>query len=114
MHPDDRERVQGLISDAISSGRAFDFDERIVRPDGAIRVLASHGHVHTAADGRPLRLVGICQDVTDSRRAERALRDYVGDDETLDLLRSYGVDFAQGYFLGRPAALQPAAALRDG
>lgn len=75
VHPDDRGRVQGLISDAISSGRAFAFDERIVRPDGAVRILASHGQVHTDAHGSPLRLVGICQDVTESRHAERALRD---------------------------------------
>jgi EAL domain-containing protein (putative c-di-GMP-specific phosphodiesterase class I) len=30
----------------------------------------------------------------------------VEDDETLALLREYGVDFAQGYHLGRPAPLE--------
>ncbi|MGZ6697837.1 MAG: EAL domain-containing protein, partial [Solirubrobacteraceae bacterium] len=30
----------------------------------------------------------------------------VEDAETLELLRGYGVDYAQGYHLGRPAPLQ--------
>jgi EAL domain-containing protein (putative c-di-GMP-specific phosphodiesterase class I) len=30
----------------------------------------------------------------------------VEDEETLQLLREYGVDFAQGYHLGRPAPLE--------
>jgi PAS domain S-box-containing protein len=33
----------------------------------------------------------------------------VEDEETLELLREYGVDFAQGYYLGRPAPTQAGA-----
>jgi EAL domain-containing protein (putative c-di-GMP-specific phosphodiesterase class I) len=36
---------------------------------------------------------------------KRTIAEFVGDDETLRLLRGYGVDFAQGYFIGRPAPL---------
>jgi diguanylate cyclase (GGDEF)-like protein len=36
---------------------------------------------------------------------KRTIAEFVGDDDTLQLLRGYGVDFAQGYFLGRPAPL---------
>jgi diguanylate cyclase (GGDEF)-like protein/PAS domain S-box-containing protein len=75
VHPDDRERVQAAIGDALTDGEGFRFDERIVRPDGRIRTLASRGHVHHDPQGRPLRMIGICQDVTESRHAERALRD---------------------------------------
>ncbi len=75
VHEDDRERVAAQIGAALADGDTFRFDERIVRADGTVRTLASRGHVHRDADGRPLRMVGICQDVTDSRRAERTLRD---------------------------------------
>jgi diguanylate cyclase (GGDEF)-like protein/PAS domain S-box-containing protein len=75
LHPDDRERVTAAIERALAEQCSFAFDERIVRPDGAIRILASRGHVVTGSDGRPERMVGICQDVTESRRAERALRE---------------------------------------
>ncbi len=75
VHPEDRERVQATIGAALGEARAFQFDERIVRPDGAIRTLASRGQVFTGADGQPARMVGICQDVTEARRSERALRE---------------------------------------
>jgi len=75
VHPEDRERVTQAIQDALSAQCSFHFDERIVRPDGTVRVLASRGQVYADDDGRPVRMIGICQDVTESRRAERALRD---------------------------------------
>ncbi|MBI5284537.1 MAG: EAL domain-containing protein [Chloroflexi bacterium] len=36
---------------------------------------------------------------------KRTIAEFVGDGETLRLLREYGVDFAQGYFIGRPMPL---------
>jgi diguanylate cyclase (GGDEF)-like protein/PAS domain S-box-containing protein len=75
LHPDDRERVTETIQSALTDQCSFAFDERIVRPDGAIRILASRGQVVAGSDGRPERMIGICQDVTESRRAERALRE---------------------------------------
>ena len=74
VHPDDRDRVAAQVGAALADRDAFRFDERIVRPDGTVRTLASRGQVHRDGDGQPLRMVGICQDVTESRRAERALR----------------------------------------
>jgi diguanylate cyclase (GGDEF)-like protein/PAS domain S-box-containing protein len=40
---------------------------------------------------------------------KRTIAEFVGDAETLKLLQEYGVDFAQGYFLGRPAPLPDVA-----
>lgn len=36
---------------------------------------------------------------------KETIAEFVGDRETLSLLREYGVDFAQGYYVGRPCAL---------
>jgi EAL domain-containing protein (putative c-di-GMP-specific phosphodiesterase class I) len=42
---------------------------------------------------------------------KQTIAEGVEDEETLDLLRAYGVDFAQGYHLGRPVPIEtPAAA----
>jgi EAL domain-containing protein (putative c-di-GMP-specific phosphodiesterase class I) len=35
---------------------------------------------------------------------KRTIAEYVGGQETIDLLRSYGVDYAQGFAIGRPCA----------
>jgi PAS domain S-box-containing protein len=73
VHPDDRERVWGQMSQAIETLEPFIFEERITRPDGEERVLLSKGRVITDASGSPASLVGICHDVTDRARVERAL-----------------------------------------
>jgi len=74
VHPDDREHVQAELSSALEAGGPFDFMERIVRPDGEIRVLRSQGEVVWGPDGRPTRLVGACQDITERELAEAGLR----------------------------------------
>jgi diguanylate cyclase (GGDEF)-like protein/PAS domain S-box-containing protein len=40
---------------------------------------------------------------------KRTIAEFVGDQETLDLLREEGVDFAQGYFIGRPGPIEGVA-----
>ncbi len=76
LHPDDRDRVQKNISKALESGRAdFSHEERIVRPDGGVRHLQSVGEVVRDESGAPIRMLGVCLDVTARREAEVALRD---------------------------------------
>jgi diguanylate cyclase (GGDEF)-like protein/PAS domain S-box-containing protein len=41
----------------------------------------------------------------------KTIAEFVGDDETVELLKEAGVDFGQGYHLGKPA---PVSELRDG
>ena len=38
---------------------------------------------------------------------KKTIAEFVEDEETLQLLEVLGVDFAQGYHIGRPAPLQP-------
>lgn len=70
VHPDDRERVDSIVRTACQDARPFDFIERIVRPDGTIRVLNSRGEVFTDAVGKAAKMVGTCQDVTELKQAE--------------------------------------------
>jgi diguanylate cyclase (GGDEF)-like protein/PAS domain S-box-containing protein len=75
VHPDDRARVEAAIRAAFADRVSFAFDERIVRPDGNVRTLASRGKVFVDAGGHATRMLGICQDVTKQRRDEGALRE---------------------------------------
>lgn len=73
VHPDDRPRVDATVRACLETGVPFDFEERIVRPDGEVREVRSRGElVRDPATGRPLRMIGACQDVTEARRTERA------------------------------------------
>lgn len=74
VHPDDRKTTRHLIDSAFRERRPFDFEERIVHPDGTIRTLHSQGHWSLDEEQRPIKLVGICQDITDRKQAEEELR----------------------------------------
>ena len=74
IHPEDRARAAATVALALMDNRAFSMDERIVRPDGTIRQLRSHGEVVRDDSGRPIKMVGACMDFTEQRMAEAALR----------------------------------------
>ena len=69
-YPDDRARLHDVVSAAIATRGAFICEYRIVRPDGAVRVIESRGEVVVADDGTPLRIDGTGQDITERRQAE--------------------------------------------
>jgi len=74
IHPDDRQRVCQAIEATLSDGKPYDIQYRIVRPDGSERYVHSQGEVTIDARGRPVRMFGTLQDVTDQMRAEEAVR----------------------------------------
>ena len=74
--PEDRVTTRAAIEHALTTGLPFDYEERIIRPDGAVRLLRSTGEVFLDAAGRPVRLVGVCQDITERRAAERKALDF--------------------------------------
>lgn len=75
IHPDDLERVSRNRQIAIEGGQPFYIDYRIVRTDGEIRHLDGRGFATCDEHGKPLRLSGAVQDVTERKRAELALAD---------------------------------------
>jgi PAS domain S-box-containing protein len=70
VHPDDREKLHREIDLATRERRPWEIEYRIVRPDG-VRTLLARGKVITDDQGRPVRMVGTAQDVTE-RRAMQA------------------------------------------
>lgn len=75
VDPDDRERVRAVVQQALSSCEPFEFEKRIVRPEGTIRVLQSRGKVVLNNEGNPVRVLGLCADVTEQKRVQAALRE---------------------------------------
>ena len=72
VHPDDAERV-GTALAAAAAGAQLDLELRLVTPDGAERVCRAIGELERDEAGRPLRLRGSLQDVTEQKAAEQAL-----------------------------------------
>ncbi len=74
MHPEDRERVLAAIQEAVSRRRNYAVEYRIVRPDGAVRWLEARGRLFLDDDGEPVKMAGVCSDVTERKRGEEVLR----------------------------------------
>ena len=70
VHPDDREAVNLAVRDALNTRKAYEISHRIVRPDGAERIVHERAAVTCVADGRPVRMAGTVQDVTEHRKME--------------------------------------------
>src|SRR5215212_9312908 len=75
VHPDDRELVRKNIDAAFQKDRPYNFEHRIVRPDGEERFVYHQAKVYFDDEGEPQRMVGTVQDITKRNKAEEALRE---------------------------------------
>lgn len=69
VHPDDRDRVQRLLEDALFSGKPYVANYRLQLAKGQNR------HVVEQVDVSADRITGTIQDITTQRQAEQALRE---------------------------------------
>jgi PAS domain S-box-containing protein len=74
LHPGDRSAARKIAVRAYREHKNFDFEARILRPDGAVRTLRIQGRWIFEIEQDPVRLVGICQDITERKQAEDQLR----------------------------------------
>ena len=74
VHPDDRAAVQLALDEAVRTGGPYICDHRALLPDGAVRFLHGLGEVIKDDKGKPVRIIGTTQDITEAERAEQALR----------------------------------------
>ena len=75
VHPDDRAHARGMIEAALRERTPFAFEERVLRPDGTLRVLHSQGEVIVDRRGTITTMRGICHDITEQQEADDALRE---------------------------------------
>ena len=74
VHPEDRAKVDAAFEASLEKGAPSTVEYRIVMADGRVKVLEEHWKVFHDGQGRPARLIGTCQDITERKRAEEALR----------------------------------------
>ena len=74
LHPDDRERVQRDVEAAMKQDRPYDTDYRVKLRDGNWRDINARGRVIVDEDGKPVRMVGTCLDITARKLVEDNLR----------------------------------------
>lgn len=75
IHPDDRERLQRLRQEARELTHTFDAEFRVIWPEGSVHWLRAKGTVLVDDSGRPIRTMGVIEDITRRKQAEAALRE---------------------------------------
>ncbi len=75
VHPDDRGPIQEAVAEAVAGGTSYSIDHRIILPDGSERWVHEQSQiVRDPATGRPLKMLGTIQDITERKELEDRLR----------------------------------------
>src|SRR6266446_6166378 len=72
--PEDQDRVRELFGKSIAQKADFETDYRIVHPNGEVKDVHAVGHPVSDEAGHFVEFVGTVIDITESKRAEEALR----------------------------------------
>jgi len=101
IHPEDRESVFENAERAVRDGVSIETEHRLVRPSGEVRIVHSPGGLKRDASGRPYQMFGTCQDITDRKRAEEALRQtqfYLSEGQRLAHIGSWAFNDSSHYW----------------
>ena len=74
VSPEDRDFIKKEVQDALDGIKPYENEHRIVR-NGDIRIHHTKGTVTRDEQGKPIRLFGVVQDITERKKAEEALRE---------------------------------------
>jgi two-component system cell cycle sensor histidine kinase/response regulator CckA len=73
IHPDDREWVTQGVTLAYATGARFEFECRLIRPDGDLRWILARSTCCRDQAGAPVRILGVSVDITSRKLAEEEL-----------------------------------------
>ncbi len=76
IYPDDRQRVLDSVDKALQNpdSRAWECEYRYLRADGSIAYVYDRGYTIRGENGKPIRMTGAMQDITQRKQTEEDLR----------------------------------------
>ncbi len=74
VHPDDRRAVATAFTESLRQPGVHKLEHRLLMPDGRVKFLEERWEAFADYQGKPLRAIGTCQDITLAKQAEMALR----------------------------------------
>lgn len=72
VHPQDRERVEGLLNQAVEDEMGLDYESRLVRGDGQVLAFHALGERQVTAQGQ-VRMFGTVHDVTERKALQEEI-----------------------------------------
>ena len=83
IHPDDRVTVKKAIQDTLQNNTPYHVQPRIINETGREWVMEAFGRVERDSNGKPLRIAGTAQDITERKMAEEHIQQSLREKETL-------------------------------
>jgi signal transduction histidine kinase len=74
IHPDDRDRVQHTLQQALTGKSDYETEYRTTFPDGSVHWIGARGRAVFDETGESERMLGVAMDITNNKLAEDALR----------------------------------------
>ncbi len=91
VHAGDREKVMAALNKTLEQDVLYESEYHVTWPDKSIHYILSRGKLMRDEGGQPVKISGICWDITEQRRAEEALR------ESEERYRSIVTNLQDGY-----------------
>ncbi|MBE9113372.1 PAS domain S-box protein [Nodosilinea sp. LEGE 07298] len=70
IHPDDLDRIEQALQDALHQHTDYEAEYRVVHPDGSLRWLVGRGRGLYDLNQEPMRMLGVIIDISDRKRGE--------------------------------------------
>ena len=74
VHPEDRELVKESVDKALHENKHYGIDHRIVLPDGKEKIVHEEAEVTFDEQGKPVRMIGTVQDISELKKMEMQLQ----------------------------------------
>ncbi|MBH8561577.1 PAS domain-containing protein [Nostoc sp. CENA67] len=74
IHPEDIDRVEQMIANALAKHIGYEAEYRVIHPNGKVRWVTGKGRTIYNQVGKPVRMLGVLIDISDRAFAEEALR----------------------------------------
>jgi PAS domain S-box-containing protein len=96
LHPDDIPIIEEKIQSTIEKNEDYRVEHRVIHPDGTIRWMLEIGDVFKDGYGKPYRMLGMVQDITERKLAEDNLK------QSEENYRRFFEEDLSGVFLSTP------------
>jgi len=73
IYPDDKKKAVQELLDGVDGKKDFDTEFRVLWPDKSIHHIRAHGLVTRDHQGKPVKMIGVNWDITDSKKAQEVI-----------------------------------------
>ncbi|WP_266363849.1 sensor histidine kinase [Tellurirhabdus rosea] len=106
VHPEDRDRVQTYIQNALQTGQPLEYVHRVILPDGQVRYVQAKGEVLLDENGVAVEMIGTGQDITARQLASLEIEEKQTfiqklTDAAPSIIASYNINTGQYVFINQ-------------